>query len=195
MILLVMDYFHLVKFSEVELAKARASNRSLPLKKTTALWLSLEKVTQATDLLPLEIRPVINEQDWQKMLELRVRVESRFGVSKLEDVLSMINEIKMCQSKLKAQWYLAYLPDSLAVVGEIGLVQFVHDGLRFGRLQDVDIDPDFQGKGLGDALLSTIISKSITEGLQALCLKADSDDWPLRWYEQRGFTPLGEWMS
>lgn len=190
-----MDYFQLVKYTENELARARGANFIAPLKLTTALWLDLYDKHKFSTTPLLEIHPVLNDEDWQKMIELRLKVESRFGLLRPEDAASMVNEIKLCQQKLNAQWYLAYLPGSAKAIGEVGLAKFELNGIKYGRLQDIDIEPAYQGQGLGNSLLHTIICLGLEEGLQALCLKADNNDWPLEWYQRNGFLPVGEWMS
>jgi GNAT superfamily N-acetyltransferase len=128
------------------------------------------------------------------MLEIRLQIEKGFGDFSHAAVAEMVLQIRKCQESLNGQWYLALDSFQKRVVGEIGMVRF-HVGLTIARLQDVDIIPSEQGRGLGNELLLGIIAQAKKDGISALCLKADHDDWPLNWYHRRGFEKVGEWFS
>jgi ribosomal protein S18 acetylase RimI-like enzyme len=190
-----MDFLRMVRATEEKLSQARNTAPGHSLKKTTALWIELPSKSDKFIQDTLYLHPIATKDDWQSMAELRAKVESRFGTPTPDAVVTMITEIQQCQQRLNSQWYLAKLKSETLPVGEIGLVQFQFERIKIGRLQDVDIEPAYQGRGLGNHLLAAIVQQADLLGLDALCLKADSDDWPLQWYMRRGFTPVGEWMS
>lgn len=142
------------------------------------MWMRLDE-EKPLEASRLRLDRVSDEGGWAEMREARTKVESAFGASPKE-AARMVDHIRHRQHFLNGEWYLARLDG--VVVGETGLVVFETHLGRLGRLQDVDILPEFQGRGLGDALINEIMSRARSLGCDALCLRADADDWPKDWY-------------
>jgi N-acetylglutamate synthase-like GNAT family acetyltransferase len=175
------------------IANAKGLPAERPRKKTEGLWLDLKKAAIPKQTVQtLFLQEVTTQHDWDRMGELRRQVEIPFGVTDPTAVAKLIEQVRRCQKMLKGQWYLAQLLPNGEFIGEVGLVPFEFDGLRIGRVQDVDIVPAFQHRGLGNILLEAISRLAKSEGFSALCLVADMDDWPRHWYQRRGFVSLGE---
>lgn len=88
-------------------------------------------------------------------------------------------------------------PDHLVLVAEregrlVGCC-YTHrhgDGAEFGLFA---VDPDVQGGGIGDALLSAQVERRTREGLRTLDLRVLEGRTELAsWYERRGFRRTGE---
>jgi GNAT superfamily N-acetyltransferase len=178
------------------IANAKGLPAERPRKMTEGFWLDLKKapVPERSEQA-LSLQEVKTQHDWDRMEELRRQVELPFGVTDPTAVAKLIEEVRRCQKMLKGRWYLAQLPTDGEFIGEVGLVPFEFEGLRIGRVQDVDIVPAFQNRGLGNLLLEAIIQLAKSEGFAALCLVADMHDWPRHWYQRRGFVSLGEIRS
>jgi ribosomal protein S18 acetylase RimI-like enzyme len=101
-----------------------------------------------------------------------------------------INDIRHKCEMLNGIWYRASLGED--VVGEVGIVPFTCIWGKIGRLQDVDILPEYQGRGLGRQLLIEACRLAKLQGLNALCLMAKENDWPKDWYLRYGFIKVGE---
>jgi GNAT superfamily N-acetyltransferase len=87
--------------------------------------------------------------------------------------------------------YGAYDPESGA---QVGYARVITDGVTFGWLCDVFVDPDLRGAGVGSALMSGIIDDLAPLSLKRTALFTD-DAHGL--YERFGFEPLadaGSWM-
>lgn len=155
-----------------------------------AMWLDITDYDTEISA-EFKLRAISKENDWDTLIQLRKNVEEAFGITSEEDIVDMINNIKSILRKFKAYWFLAYFKEKL--VGEIGLVTFVSKWGKYGRLLDVDILPEFQGQGLGNQLLNSIIDIAQGQGMKGLCLKADADDWKKDWYGRIGFQRVGVW--
>lgn len=154
-----------------------------------AMRLPLRGETTGSERLKLE--RVESEADWSLMSDARVEVESAFGVEPGR-ARRMVDHIRRRKRFLTGEWYLARSGE--AVVGGVGLVVFEAHSGRLGRLQDVDILPSFQGRGLGNELMAAAIHEARRTGCSAICLRADADDWPNEWYARLGFATVGEWL-
>lgn len=65
----------------------------------------------------------------------------------------------------------------------------VHRGEDVAQIEELDVHPDAQGRGVGRALVTTALAASADAAL--VVTTADPDDWPAGWYERLGFVPLG----
>ncbi|MGZ6371544.1 MAG: GNAT family N-acetyltransferase [Bdellovibrionota bacterium] len=184
--------FDWVRWTDDEIARARGLEPARPKKMTTALWRDLPTSMEEA---PITLRRVESDEDWRELTALRLTVERAYGLDSPELVRELIAQTRRCVRELSGAWYFARLREGGELVGEIGLIPFTRAGFRFVRFQDVDILPAHQGKGLGNALLSEALAEASRLGARAVCLKADTDDWPLEWYLARGFEALGEWES
>ncbi|MBA2694160.1 MAG: GNAT family N-acetyltransferase [Rubrobacter sp.] len=140
----------------------------------------------------LELDRVEDEAGWSRMARMRVEVESAFGVEP-ERARRMVDHIRRRKRFLDGEWHLALSNDGI-VIGGIGLVVFETPSGRLGRLQDVDILPRFQGRGFGNELIAAVVREDRRSGYSSICLRADADDWPKKWYARLGFTPVEEWL-
>lgn len=57
------------------------------------------------------------------------------------------------------------------------------------QVEELDVHPDVQGHGIGQALLARALA--ITGDADLVFLTAEVDDWPVRWYERLGLVRLG----
>lgn len=190
-----LQKFEIVKHSDRIIDEARAKREQRRTKPSVAMWLDLSARAVTDDVKPLVLDEVVSESDWSQMRTLRQEVETAFGVTNPQAVDAMVEEIKLCRAKLPSHWFLARTESSPVHVGEIGIVIVTVNNLRVGRLQDVDILPRFQNKGLGKRLIVAALHFATDAGLHAVCLKADTDDWPVKWYQRLGFEPVGEWRA
>jgi GNAT superfamily N-acetyltransferase len=156
-----------------------------------AMWLDLPAAIEG-DGKTIELREVVSDGDWHELARVRTEIEVPFYVVDPLAIARLIERIRKLVRKFKAPWYFAVADGE--IVGEVGLFEFDSELGRIGRLQDVDILPRFQGRGLGNALLDAIILEAQTRNLAAICLKADADRWVKDWYMRRGFLKVGEWV-
>lgn len=71
-------------------------------------------------------------------------------------------------------------------------------GARVGMVEDVVVDVEHRGKGVGAALLRTLEEWAVANGLSRLQLQADRDNQPaLGFYRRQGWhlTNLIGWMK
>ena len=130
-----------------------------------------------------------SEDDWQHYLALRVEVERAWGMDPTGTAV-MVRAMRERQRRLPIDW--AFLRVNGQAVGAIGLLRFMHGASACGRLQDVDIFPAFRHQGYGNMLLDAVQAWAQNEPrpVKQLFVAADEDDWPLAWYERRGFMRL-----
>ena len=71
--------------------------------------------------------------------------------------------------------------------------EMLHEGS--GYVSGLGVKHDFQGRGLGEALLRFAIELHSEKGLEALCLNVDAgnESGALRLYEKVGMKPISEW--
>ena len=138
----------------------------------------------------LELRSCVSDKDFDVMFDLRKKVEKAFDIEDKNIIRSFVSDIQTMKETYSGNWYLAYFNGE--AVGEIGLVPFIFEGERVGRLKDVDIIPSYQGNGLGNELLKEICFRARKQSLSGLCLTADAGEWPKDWYLKFGFEKVGE---
>ena len=66
-------------------------------------------------------------------------------------------------------------------------------GMLVAKLDDVTVDPRHHGRGIGTAMLDALIATLATDGvgrIDTACHRDNDGAW--RFYEARGFRPLGE---
>ncbi|HEX4922957.1 MAG TPA: GNAT family N-acetyltransferase [Bdellovibrionales bacterium] len=148
------------------------------------MWLEATRFP-ATVPVTLRLERVETEADWEAMYALRLQIEKPFGNTNPRLVEGFVEDIRKKARALDGSWFLARAGSD--IVGEIGLVPFELAGVRFGRLQDVDIAPQWQGRGLGRELLSAVCQVARDMELSALALRARSDGWVKDWYARFGF--------
>lgn len=153
------------------------------------MWLDANdfKFSTTSDI---SLVPVISDSDYKALFEIRKIIEVAFGNGDDDTVQSLINDIRQMAEKHKGVWYLAKHENIF--VGTIGIVPFEFKGQQVGRLKDVQIISQAQGKGLGGKMLRAVCDKAHKMNLQALCLTADADNWPKDWYLNFGFQKVGE---
>ncbi|MCH2535592.1 MAG: GNAT family N-acetyltransferase, partial [Bdellovibrionales bacterium] len=152
-------------------------------------WLPSERFLNNSQNL-LKLSEVNTEEKWKEMYKMRISIEKEFGITDESEVKRIVDDIKKKARELKGKWFLAKAEGK--TVGEIGILPFEFEGKQVGRLQDVDIISNEQGKGYGNELLAEACIKAKKMNLNALCLMAKSDDWPKEWYLRFGFVKIGE---
>ena len=153
-----------------------------------AMWKNLKSDHIIPANTSIELRSINRAEDWDTLFHIRKKIEIPFGVTKESTLKGFCDEIKLIVHKYKATWFMAFYNDQ--AIGEIGIVPFCHQDISYGRLLDVDIIPEFQGRGFGNQLLSLIFEYGFNKNLEGLCLKADDHNWVKNWYERLGFIPL-----
>ncbi|MEM8532595.1 MAG: GNAT family N-acetyltransferase [Chloroflexota bacterium] len=143
-------------------------------------------LTKALHVSEWQLHLITSADDWQQYREHRVVVEAQFGGTRA-DVERMIKIMHSRQTQLSIQWYFLQAEERL---GGVGLLEFEYQGTRSGRLQDIDIFPSYQGLGLGNVLLKAVEGLAYRKNLTYLYLGADTNDWPLYWYQRHGYAEL-----
>ncbi len=145
---------------------------------------------QSQDLPPLniELKAISCQADWDCLFVLRQAIEVPYGLSDREQIQILISDTQAKVKQLQGLWYLANYQGQW--VGAVGRVPFQNPSGQWGRLQDVDIIPAYQGRGLGRQLLQAICQQGFAAGDQAIGLKALQSGWPLKWYQRFGFKLL-----
>jgi GNAT superfamily N-acetyltransferase len=154
------------------------------------MWLHLKSFAEV-HVEGLSLVAVQTENQWHTLRELRRQIEVPFGITEMDKIDAIMAEIRTIVGTFSANWFVAYFEN--VAVGSIGIVDFRDFGTPFGRLLDVDILPDFQGRGHGNRILSAIFLEAHRRGLSGLCLKADEDRWVKHWYARLGFEAFGIW--
>ena len=67
----------------------------------------------------------------------------------------------------------------------IGLIRIVGDGASIVYIQDLLVHPDFQGKGIGSALLSEAMKRNAH--VYQKCLITDDSERAVAFYQKNGF--------
>ncbi|GAA1647311.1 GNAT family N-acetyltransferase [Catellatospora bangladeshensis] len=75
-----------------------------------------------------------------------------------------------------------------AVVAHADL--YLDHGFGCAQVEDVYTDPGHRGRGLARALLAEGVRRAAEAGCPTTFLVADAQDWPVRFYERLGFTPV-----
>ncbi len=65
----------------------------------------------------------------------------------------------------------------------------VFPGPDAAQVEELDVHPNAQGRGLGRALLARALA--VAGDVDLVVLTAEADDWPLHWYERLGLVHLG----
>ncbi len=138
----------------------------------------------------LQLIPVLTEHDYEQMFQLRKKIEVAFGYQDEKIVRSFVKDIRLMAETYGGHWFLAKFENQF--IGQIGIVPFAFRDGRIGRLKDVDILPEYQGKGFGNELLVAACAEAIKLKISALCLTADAQNWPKDWYLKFGFKKVGE---
>ena len=74
----------------------------------------------------------------------------------------------------------AYAEDRL-----VGLIRIVGDGASIVYIQDLLVHPDFQGKGIGSALLGEVMRRNAH--VYQKCLVTDDSERAVAFYQKNGF--------
>ncbi|MFT7433535.1 MAG: N-acetylglutamate synthase-like GNAT family acetyltransferase [Alphaproteobacteria bacterium] len=185
----ILSKRNFVLYTEEQLKKCEADFSFDVANHEWTMWLELTpfKLNTSTNLT---LQPILSAQDWVELFYIRKIIEKEFCVEDEALIQSFVDDIKIKSTKLNGTWFLAQKYGQ--TIGAIGLVPFKYNGVIVGRLQDVDISPEFQGKGYGNDILSSLCCYARKENYSALCLMAKSNDWPKDWYSNFGFVKLGE---
>jgi GNAT superfamily N-acetyltransferase len=138
----------------------------------------------------LIIRPA-RPEDIPRMCELLAdlfSVESDFEV----DVVKQMKGLSMLVSDLWGRAFVAVADNSIVGMATVQTLISTAEGGRVGLVEDVIVDRQFRGRGVGTRLLEQIAAWGRENGLKRLQLLADSDNRPalefyssLRWISTR----------
>jgi N-acetylglutamate synthase-like GNAT family acetyltransferase len=126
-------------------------------------------------------------QDWQFYYRSRVVIESAYGITAFQ-VYYMIKRMKLLMKKFNIIWY--FLERQGVKVGAIGIYYFSFENINFVRLQDIDIFPEFRRFGYGNSLLDLLLLYMLEQKIQHIFVGAEQNDWPITWYQRRGFQKI-----
>jgi len=132
----------------------------------------------------LSLTPLDDERRWEEYERLRLPVEASFGLTPEQGRAA----VGVTRTRVECQGLLMWLAVDVRqrTVGAIGAF-FVAGHREVARLQEVDVFPRHRGDGLGDDLLEALRLVLVERGATVLLVGADEEDWPLSWYERRGF--------
>ena len=152
--------------------------------------LSLTEKPNPVPLNPeVEIRKIIEDQDWQVVTELQI-TQGSSGVSEADyrDFKTrQMNNYRASQNRGLGHWWGAFIGDEL--VGDMGL--FFSPNRKIGRFQAVETAPAHRRKGVCSTLLSHVASNAIeNEGAEELIIVTDVDSIPETIYRSLGFQRL-----
>lgn len=137
------------------------------------------------DGVAVRLRPIAGGAAWRRYLAARVAVEEAYGLDR-DAVARVVRRMRDAAAAHPIRW--SFVVDAAGTeVGAVGRFALAHAGERFWRLQDVDVFPPFRGRGYGNALLRATSERAARDGVAALIVAADEDDWPLAWYLRCGF--------
>ncbi len=168
-----------VLFEHVTLVDDHAEGKALLVK---------PKTLDAPSPVPLRLEAIASDADWAAYLQARYEVEKVYGLN-LEQTERIIQQMQQRMQRMALGWHFLWLDEE--AVGAVGLLLFEHQGQHYGRLQDVDVFPGYRGQGNGNRLLTAVEALAWQRRAAALFIGADTDDWPLGWYQRRGYTRIG----
>lgn len=163
-------------FGEVRPATGPGPHRAL-MARTVA--------TAAPPARPVRLREIAGEAAWDRYRDARTEVEAAYGLD-AEAVEAIVVRMRRAAASHPIRWY-GLVEEGGAEVGTVGRLVVDAAGVRIWRLQDVDVFPPFRGRGFGHALLDATMNLAAHRGVPVVMVGADEDDWPLAWYERRGF--------
>jgi GNAT superfamily N-acetyltransferase len=119
------------------------------------------------------------------MTDLALKSKASWGYS--EDFMAACRaELTMTAAKL-ASWTVWVAETDHTVRGMIALNLGFNDGNA--ELEDFFVDPDFQGRGAGRALMSRLLETCRGRGVKCVGLDADPNAEPI--YQRFGFVTVG----
>jgi GNAT superfamily N-acetyltransferase len=157
-----------------------------------ALWFEIShepRLFQYDDRL-YGLEKIITDEHWQNYIELRIQTEKHFGAD-AKETQQMVSLMKQRKCPQGGGWFL--LSCNQQIVGAFGIFLFDLSGQRIGRLQEVDVFPQFQGKGHGSVLLAMAENLARSFSVSALTLCCDTGEWPALYYRKFGFQTVGQW--
>ena len=134
-----------------------------------------------------DLRIIASPVAWEDYFRLRCQVESAYGLD-VAATWPMIETMRERQTRLSIKWY--FLNVKQENVAAVGLLEFDFNHAHCGRLQDVDVFPQYRRRGFGNRLLSAIEALAANCGVADLFVEARENDWPLQWYVRHGYERL-----
>ena len=153
------------------------------------MWLAADRFLEHRSS-ELSLSKVVDEEAFELLHAIRTEIETNSGVQDQELIKKFIDDVRQKISVLGGSWYIA--KQNELPIGQIGIVPFDFESSRVGRLQNVNILPSHQSRGLGTQLIAEMCHIATKMKLSALCLMARTDDWPKDWYNRLGFTKCGQ---
>lgn len=119
----------------------------------------------------------------EELVELYSSVGWSAYTDKPDDLVPMVRgSLYVCTAREDASGRLA------------GLVRAVGDGVSISYIQDLLVNPDYQGRGLGSALLTRVLDA--VGGVRQVYLTTDaheSNSAVIEMYQRRGFRAIGDY--
>lgn len=158
------------------------------------------EVTSVRDDSQTKIRPFAPFRDVGPVAEL-------IGVS-FGDLLDPVGRVVLQEMRAAARWKLLLWPFHWSSLGEMGSASgfvWVEDGRVVGNVSlrrvlggsahligNVAVHPDWQGQGIGRALMEAALEEIATQGARWVGLEVQADNQPARQlYERLGFEEVG----
>lgn len=133
-------------------------------------------------LVPLTVQ---DSGGWEQYTRERIAVEAGFGVDE-SGARRMVAAVRRRCSELGLQMFA--VRDGDQVVGAVGWLVLPAPMQYAARLQEVDVYPRWRGRGYGNGLLAAVLAQLTAEKVTSAVIGADEDDWPVSWYQRRGFS-------
>lgn len=153
-----------------------------------ALWLPSSHLPQTPG--PLRLEAVTTPAQWQQLAAYREEIELAVGGSPGEGE-HMTAFQRFRAPHLQGHWYVAWAEGKPVASGGIFALKSPLGTLM--RLQDIDVFPTYQGQGFGNQLLQALLF--LAHGTAGVGVRAEAHDWPLQWYQRRGFYPVATWTT
>ncbi len=132
----------------------------------------------------ITLRPIATEESWNRYADERVAVEADFGVTESR-ARAMVDELRQRAKRVGMTLFFAVAGHD--VVGAIGHFKVSVPHGDCVRLQEVDIFPQWRGRGYGTSMLLEMLHHVAIQGCITAVIGADEDDWPLDWYRRHDF--------
>lgn len=86
------------------------------------------------------------------------------------------------------------LIDGKLVAAALGSIRHWWEGTNY-NLEELCVDPDYQGQGIGSRFMQLIEDNIKVKGLSGIFLQTDSDKPSYKFYMKNGYAELGKHVS
>ena len=109
------------------------------------------------------------------------------------DRTQLLEYVKEISSNCNALNY-GFVRDGKLIAMSIGMIRHWWEGTNY-NIEELCVDPNFQGQGIGTHLMSLIEDEIREKGLHGIFLQTDSDKPAFKFYTKNGFNNLETHVS